>query len=80
MVHQPLKPPLRQTLEAYLLPRPDPRPELDAPSYQILENALQDVDQQRRLLDQDDDEDHILQSRNQGHSLEATALSRCVKA
>jgi len=40
MVHQPLKPPIRQILEA--IPRPDPRPELDTPppSYQILENTL----------------------------------------
>ena len=38
-----LKLPLRhcQTLEPYPLPRPDPRPEIDNPSYQILENTLQ---------------------------------------
>ena len=37
MIHQPLKAPVRQTLEAY--PRLTP-PELDPPSYQILENTL----------------------------------------
>jgi len=38
MVHQPFKPPLRQTLKAY--PGLTPRPELDTPSYQVLENFL----------------------------------------
>ena len=38
MVHQPLKPPLRQTLEAY--PGLIPALILRSPSYQILENTL----------------------------------------
>ena len=37
MVHQPLNPPPSDTRG---LPRPDPLPELDTPSYQILENTL----------------------------------------
>jgi len=45
MVHQPLKPPLRQTLEAY--PGLTPRPELDTPSCQILENIWETVPQFR---------------------------------
>jgi len=40
MVHQPLTPPLQQTLEPRGLPRPDLRPELDTPSCQSLENTV----------------------------------------
>ena len=41
MVHKPLKPPLRQTLKAYQAgPPPWAR---HPPSYQVLENSLQEI-------------------------------------